>query len=100
MQPFKIIGDLKCKICKNYMTTENYAIQLKCGNTLCLKCYENMIKTNAKCPFNEFHDHINEPKIRKDELQLIKKINLTIFMVNVLELKKLILDLTILSRDT
>ena len=76
MQPFKLIGDLKCKICKNYMTTENCAIQLKCGNTLCLKCYENMIKTNAKCPFNEYHDHIDEPKIRnlvcKDILEKIE----------------------------
>jgi hypothetical protein len=39
-------------------------------------------------------------KVRKDELQLIKKINLTIFMINVFELKKLILDLNISSRDT
>ena len=36
---------------------------LKCGKTLCLKCYEKMIDTNSKCFFKNDHHHIGQTKI-------------------------------------
>ena len=55
---------LRCPICKKDMPEENYPVSLKCGNILCLKCYEDMKASKSKCPFNKNHDHLNEPLVR------------------------------------
>ena len=63
MNKYHSAGIITCEICKNDMTKDNHSILLKCKNSLCLKCYNNMMETKSKCPFDKTHDHLKEPKV-------------------------------------
>ena len=55
---------LQCEICKKDMTKENFPVSLKCGKTLCSNCFDNMKRTNSKCPFDQTHEHLLEQKVK------------------------------------
>ena len=55
---------LQCEICKKDMTKENFPVSLKCGKTLCSNCFDNMKRTNSKCPFDPTHEHLLEQKVK------------------------------------
>ena len=64
MQEFIQKENIQCKICKNVMSDENYPVTLKCGNTLCKKCYKKMNDGKSYCFFKKDHNHIGEPEVK------------------------------------